>query len=68
LDNPSVPLLRKYGRDMVVVMHQGHILANPNSPVLKDRKALPKQNNSTQNSLCGIASEGHYTKLPIGRI
>ena len=29
LDNPYVPVLRKYGRDRVVVMHQGHILANP---------------------------------------
>jgi hypothetical protein len=29
LDNPYVPLLRKYGRDRVVVMHRGHILANP---------------------------------------
>ena len=29
LDNPYVPVLRKYGRDRVVVMHRGHILANP---------------------------------------
>jgi hypothetical protein len=29
LGNPYVPLLRKYGRDRVVVMHREHMLANP---------------------------------------
>ena len=31
LGNPYAPLLRKYGRDRVVVMHREHVLANPKS-------------------------------------
>lgn len=29
LGNPYAPLLRKYGRDRVGVMHREHVLANP---------------------------------------
>ena len=45
-----------------------NIVANLNSQVLKDKKALAKQNNSTQSSLYGIANESLYIMLPIDGI
>jgi hypothetical protein len=45
-----------------------NISANPHSQVMKGKKVLAKQNNSTQSNLCNIAIESHYIMIPIGGI